>query len=141
MLVVRGIVTSGIGAGRRYIGMKVYNELLATILLSKPYSGTLNIVLNDLSVDYLISKCPPHIVNDIELNGNIYGGFYYWYCNIYKANDSSGVREYALVIRPFKSKHPNNVVEVVSHKHLRSHMGLMDGDLVIIELCCSEDHE
>ncbi len=141
MLVIKGIVTSGAGLGRKYISMNVYNELFTNILLDKPYNGTLNIVLNDLGVDHIISKCPPHIVSDIRLDGNIYGGFYYWHCNIYKARGLGGVKEYALVIRPFRSRHPNNVVEVVSHKHLRSHMGLTDGDVVIIELYCSEEHE
>jgi riboflavin kinase len=131
---VEGIVVSGIGNGRKYVSLPVYTDILGRILGSKPYYGTLNIVLSDLSVDELIKICTPGIVNDIVLGDMTYGGFYYWYSKMLERRN--GVSEKVVVIRPFKSKNPRNVVEVISDKCLREYLGLVDGDVITIEFKC-----
>jgi len=44
---LKELVVSGIGNGRKYVSLPVYTDILSRILGSKPYYGTLNIVLSD----------------------------------------------------------------------------------------------
>jgi len=134
MLRVEAIVVSGIGDGRKYVSLPVYTDILSRILGSKPYYGTLNVVLSSLSVDELMSICTPGIVNDIVLGDVSYGGFYYWYSKILERRN--GISEDVIVVRPFRSKNPKNVVEVISDKCLREYLGLVDGDVITIEFKC-----
>lgn len=134
MVKVKGIVTSGIGVGKKYVSMHIYNEILASILKAEPFKGTLNISLSDLSVDELISNCAPNVVNDVYFNGSTYGGFYYWYCRIIDTRNK--MSEDAVVLRPFRTKNPKNVVEIISSKYLRESLMLRDGDEVLLEFTC-----
>lgn len=136
MIVIKGRVVSGKGVGSRYVGLSVYNNLFTALLGDEPFKGTLNIVLDDLDVTHLINLCLPRVVNDIVHNGVIYGGLYYWYCSISKAVEGPTHEELAIALRPFKSRHPSNVIEIVSTKHLRSTLSLVDGDMIIIRIYC-----
>lgn len=134
MLRVEGVVISGRGEGRKYVGMPVYSELLTKILKVRPFHGTLNISLNGLSVDELITICNPEVVEDIYVEGRTYGGFYYWRCRI--VNVCNGASEEVVVLRPFRTKNPKNVVELVSDKYLRGALKLEDGCSVLLEFPC-----
>lgn len=134
MIRVKGVVTSGSGVGRKYISMPIYSGVLTEILKAKPFEGTLNISLNDLSVGELTLRCAPNIVDNISFEGCIYGGFYYWYCRI--VNVHNGMSEDVIALRPFRTKNPQNVVEVVSNKYLREVLILKDGDEVLLEFTC-----
>ncbi len=134
MLRVEGEVVSGSGEGRKYVSMPVYNEVLSRILKSKPFEGTLNISLRGLSVDELAANCTPNTVSDINVGGVTYGGFYYWLCRI--VNSRNNMSDDAVALRPFRSRNPKNVVELISDKCLRERMMLEDGDLVTLEFMC-----
>ncbi|MEM1982291.1 MAG: DUF120 domain-containing protein [Sulfolobales archaeon] len=134
MIRLKGAVTSGNGVGKKYVSMPVYNGILTNILKAKPFEGTLNIVLNNLCVEELISRCAPNIVNDISFEGNTYGGFYYWNCRI--INERKGISEDVIVLRPFRTRNPKNVVELISSKYLRERLMLEDGDAVLLEFLC-----
>ncbi len=134
MLRAKGVIISGKGEGGKYIGMRIYNEILSKILNVKPFNGTLNVLLNKLSFEELIAYCTPNIVNDIHTDENVYGGFYYWRCKV--VNTHNGISENVIALRPFRSNNPKNVVELVSDKYLREYLNLGDGDLVILEFIC-----
>lgn len=134
MLKVKGTITSGRGEGSKYVGMHIYNEILSTILNAKPFNGTLNVVLNNLNFDELITYCTPSIVNDIHTSENTYGGFYYWRCRV--INAYNGISENVIALRPFRSSNPKNVIELVSGKYLREYLKLEDGNPVILEFLC-----
>ncbi|MEM0361042.1 MAG: DUF120 domain-containing protein [Sulfolobales archaeon] len=134
MLRVEGVVVSGRGEGRKYVSMPIYSELLTKILKVRPFHGTLNISLNNLSVDELIAICSPEVVDDIYVEGGTYGGFYYWRCRV--INTCNGASEEAVVLRPFRTKNPKTVVELISDKYLREALKLEDGCSVLLEFLC-----
>jgi len=111
--------------------MPVYNILLTELLDETPYPGTLNI---DIRKDYkeLLNECPPLQVKSVVMNGHEYGGFYYWFGNIVEPNIP------VLVLRPFLTKHPESVLEVVAERNLREELGLTDGSTVKVKLICAE---
>jgi len=132
MVRIRGMVTSGKGVGWKYVSMNIYNTILTEILGAVPFNGTLNIVM-DIDIGELTRICPPNLVKNVKINGTEFGGFYYWYCNIVINNNAL---ERALALRPLKSSHPPNIIEVISAKYLRGYLNLKDGDFIDIELKC-----
>lgn len=129
--IVEGKVVSGLGEGAKYVTMPVYNILLTELLDDTPYPGTLNIDIQR-SYEELLSECPPLQIKSVVMNGHEYGGFYYWFGNIVEPNI------HVLVIRPFLTKHPENVLEVVAEKNLRKELGLRDGSVIKVKLICAE---
>lgn len=132
---IRCKVVSGIGEGSKYIRLSYYEEILKSILNGeKPYPGTLNI-LCDIDYKALITKCKPRTVS----NFRSYGGFYYWYAILkYSKLGNNYVKLDVVILRPFLSKHKGNVLEIVSSTYLRNYLGLRDGDVVELDLFCSE---
>ncbi len=132
-MIIKGVVTSGLGLGRKFMSMDVYRKLFRELLKKDPYPGTLNIkLINELDLNSLVNKCKPSLMNNIERNGRIYGGFIYWYGFIRFRNRSLRV----IVLRPFRSKHDTKVLEVVSDIGLRKELMLHDNDIVTIKLMC-----
>lgn len=138
IVVARGVVVSGKGVGSKFVSLRVYNELLTALLGDKPFSGTLNVVLNGLDISRIIIICPPYTINDIVSDNEVYGGLYYWYCRVSKSSGDRAYEESAIVLRPFRSSHHGSVVEIVSTKYLRSAMNLADGDIVTIKFLCRQ---
>jgi len=135
---IRGVVSSGIGEGRKYLSIPYYVSIFSKLLKDgKPYPGTLNIVC-ECSYKDLISICKPYRYPSKVVDGKVFGGFYYWFAKIIHKNGYIRV----IVLRPFLSKHNEYVVEVISHTHLRSALSLSDGDLVELEVICNgEEYE
>jgi len=129
--IVEGRVVSGLGEGAKYVTMPVYNILLTELLDDTPYPGTLNIDIQK-SYEELLKECPPLQIKSVVMNGREYGGFYYWFGNIVEPNI------HVLVIRPFLTKHHENVLEVVAEKNLRKELGLEDGNVIKVKLICAE---
>ncbi len=132
-MIVKGKVTSGFGVGRKFLSIPVYRQLFKRLLNREPFPGTLNIeLMSGLSINEIISECKPTMIQDIEFKGRVYGGFYYWYGRIMHRGSNIDV----LVIRPFRSKHKDTIIEVISSIELRRKLSLKNGDAVTIQLRC-----
>jgi len=129
--IVEGKVVSGLGEGAKYVTMPVYNILLTELLDETPYPGTLNIDIQK-SYEELLEECPSLQIKSVVMNGHEYGGFHYWFGNIV------GPDIHVLVLRPFLTKHPENVLEIVAEKNLRKELGLRDGSVIKVKLICAE---
>jgi riboflavin kinase len=129
--VLKGKVVSGLGEGAKYVSMPIYNILLTELLDEPPFPGTLNLKTG-LSYKHLIDECPPSHIRNILIDGIERGGFYYWFGDIMRGGDKLTV----LVLRPFLSKHGEDVLEVVSGVNLRKALDVRDGDDLEIRLIC-----
>ena len=84
--------------------------------------------------DYMkiASICQPIVVPEQKWDDKILGALYLWYAFI-----DEPFKCKAIVIRPLKSKHPLNVLEIVSSKYIRGSYGVKDGDQIKLRLLCS----
>mgnify|MGYP001772872333 CR=1 FL=1 len=130
---LRGRVLRGLGVGRTFVSKHVYYVILTEILGEEPYPGTLNVEV-ELPVDEIERRCAPQFMKSVIFDGSVFGGFRYWLGRI---SGGAGCAASALILRPDLSRHPRKVLEVVSSKYLRGHLGLSDGDYVSLELRCS----
>ena len=125
-IVIRGVVTSGLGEGRKYMSIPEYRRQFTEKLGFDPYPGTLNIVLEDCSVRKVIEEYANIIIHGFEKDGIRYGGVK---CAKAKIRDIP-----AAILLIEKTKHPPNIIEVIAPVCLREKLGLKDGDVVEIEL-------
>ena len=131
-LEVSGCIFSGLGEGKKYVLMPEYNLILSELLNGRtPYPGTLNVELLDGSYEDIMRFCRPKIIKTKEINGRLFGGFYYWFADLIIEKSRSIIND-VLVIRPLLTKHNNRVIEIVSDIHIRAKFNLCDGDLVRI---------
>ncbi len=137
-MIIKGKVVSGFGVGRKFLSKPLYKQLFERLLSREPFPGTLNVeLMNGLDVNKVIMKCKPSVIQDIKFEDKIYGGFYYWYGEI-KHNDNT---INVLVIRPFRSKHKDTVIEIISNIELRKKFTLKNGDVIMIQLKCRGERE
>ncbi len=127
-----GKVVPGFKEGAKYISMPFYNILITELLDEAPYPGTLNLRTN-ITYRELVKECPPSHIKSILINGEERGGFYYWFGDVISSGEDSVS---AIVIRPFLSRHPPNVLEVVSPVNLRERFSIKDGSDVKVRLIC-----
>jgi riboflavin kinase len=131
LLEIKGKVISGLGEGARYVRMPHYNIILAELLGHPPYPGTLNLVLNtDLSS--IIDSCPPLSIKSVSIEGKSFGGFYYWRGYLKKGDGVVKV----ILLRPYYTKHPPNVIEAIAPQNIRKLLNLNDNDEVILGMYC-----
>jgi len=132
----KGRVASGLGEGRKYISLPIYYILLTEILGSNPFLGTLNVEM-PASFRDVMRSCTPSQIKNVVMEGHEFGGFYYWLGRIRKQCGSSWIK--CLLVRPHKSRHSVNVIEVVAEVDLRRTLDLRDGDIVEVTFNCGED--
>jgi len=118
----RGVVFTGRGEGSFY--MSIYAKNFRTKLGFTPYPGTLNIKLIDNIELYnnCVKMLPKIVIDPPKIEGARLARViaYRVYIN--------GVPAYA--VRPEITVYKSDVVEIISDKHLRSLLGLKDGDVV-----------
>ena len=129
--IVEGEVISGLGVGAKYVSMPTYNLLLTELLDEVPYPGTLNIRINE-SFSKVIEECPPSLIKSVLIEGIEKGGFFYWFGDVLTRDEEVPV----LIVRPFLTKHPDNVLEIIAGQNLRQLLGLKDGDKIKVKIIC-----
>jgi len=122
-LAIRGTVTTGLGEGQYYVQQKGYLDQFEKKLWFLPYEGTLNLRIEsaDLVKLNILESSEGILVDGFESEGRSFGEVRCFSAKI------RGVE--CAVIMPVRSHH-SNVLEVISKHHLRSTIGLEDGDLV-----------
>ena len=117
---IKGIVISGMGLGRFYVSKKGYMRVFAKELKCDEcniFRGTLNIKLNSITWRELPLRIfsPPSSSPILYARGKIF-------------------EDFVIVLRPEKSRHSEDVVEIVAECNLREKYMLKDGDEVLVEL-------
>lgn len=129
--VVRGIVVDGVGEGAKYVKLYLYS--IRDRLGLNPYYGTLNIRLynDEISmVKYLLYNHMNKqiIYPPVEGLSNVFA----WKAYI----KFSTIRECILVyiLKPERTIHGDDIIELISDKYLRRVLGLKNGDEINIIL-------
>jgi len=113
-----GRVISGKGLGIYFVSLEEYRTFFKRILDREIFCGTLNIELNrgtwrDLPLKIYMPEGPHAPI--LFARGKIFS-------------------EDIIVLRPVKSTHPDNVIEIVAGVNLRKKYQLNDGDCIVIEI-------
>lgn len=134
VIVLEGVVVSGLGEGRYYISMDYYSSMINKLLGFKPYPGTLNIRLVGESI---WKRRQLNAYRSLHIPGfkdekRVYGGAW-----VFKAK----VNGYgpAGVVIPERTSHGSEILEIVAPDYLRSVLGLKDGDRVVVEVSIPND--
>ncbi len=121
-----GNVISGLGEGKKYVD--IYSDRIREVLGIEPYKGTLNIVVRSEYVEQLSNCFKKGKIYIIEPPYNGYGRVLAL---------KSLIRDMEVyVIRPEKTKHGVNIIEVISDKNLRELLKLKDGDIIELYIYC-----
>lgn len=123
LLTIRGSVTSGLGEGAFYMKQRGYKEQFRKTLGYEPFEGTLNLRVEggDLAKLQILWEEPGIPIAGFTDGGRTFGG-----AKVFPAA-VAGVE--SAVILPIRTHHTDNV-ELISRVHLRSKLGLRDGDAV-----------
>ncbi len=129
ILVLEGVVVSGLGEGRYYISMPYYSSMIQKLLGFKPYPGTLNVRLVGESV---WKRRQLNAYRTLHIPGfrdekRVYGGAWLFRAKI------NGYEPAGIVI-PERTSHGSEIIEIVAPEYLRSVLGLKDGDRAVIEV-------
>lgn len=112
---IAGCVLAGFGEGAFYV--KKYAPYFKEKLGIGPFPGTLNIKVEK----------PPGMANPVRIEP----GAGMMPVNCYRARVRAKGREVeAAIVVPEKSKHPKEIIEIISSANLRQELGLKDGDIV-----------
>ena len=131
---VTGRVVRGLGVGGKYVAHPYYSRRFREILGCNPYPGTLNL---DTDTDWrmLASHCLPETIEETVWDGVRLGAVYAWrVARIEPCREPCTAP--TVLIRPLLSRHPHNVLELVSCTRLRP---LLAGDTVTVEVECREN--
>jgi riboflavin kinase len=123
MLTISGTVTAGLGEGQYYVQQKGYLKQFEKKLWFLPYEGTLNLKIEsgELFKLKILLDSEGILVDGFQSKGRTFGEV--------KCYPAKMRNVECAVIMPVRSHH-SNVLEVISKHHLRSTLGLEDGDAV-----------
>ncbi len=119
--------------GRKYVAHPYYSGELGRLLGCRPYPGTLNLE-TDSDWRMLASLCLPTLVREAVWDGVRLGAVYVW-----RVEELAPLRAPAppsLLIRPLLSRHPPNVLELVSCSELRP---LLASEVVEVTVACERN--
>jgi riboflavin kinase len=123
-LVLKGIVFSGTGEGKKFIDLPWVKKQIEEKLRFTPYSGTLNLHLTTESADrkMLLEKAEGQRIEPQP--GYCRGVMFKAYVNSLES----------AVILPEIRSYPKDVLEVIAPVYLRGHLNLVDGSVVTVSV-------
>ncbi|MEM2325876.1 MAG: DUF120 domain-containing protein [Candidatus Bathyarchaeia archaeon] len=125
-VIVRGIVSSGIGEGRKFTSLPWFERQVEENLGFKPYPGTLNLIVCEGC------ESLERILLDNRLGYRIVSENGYFPGVIYRAIVASSFP--GGIVRPCVPKYPINLIEVIASVCLRRALNLKDGDKIEVEI-------
>ncbi|MET1101083.1 MAG: DUF120 domain-containing protein [Pyrodictiaceae archaeon] len=130
-IIIRGKLVKGLGVGGKYVSHPYYSFKFREILGCDPYPGTLNI---DSDTDWreLASHCRPLVIESTNWNGVELGAVYVWRARVQGVDNDK-----ITLIRPLKSRHKPQVLELVACIELKPVIPSLDN--IIIEIECIKD--
>ena len=122
-----GQVSSGLGEGAYYMGQDGYQKQFESHLGTRPIAGTLNLKLqgSELAKLQLLTNAEGMEIRGFTDGGRTFGGAKLFRCDI--AGVEGGV------VIPLRTHH-QDILEVISKKHLRRALKLKDGDAVNVKV-------
>lgn len=126
MVELEGIVQSGVGEGAYFVGLAWVRMGVRELIGIEPYAGTLNVRLADAGMlgrwreirqrPGLLLKPPPTAPCGGQLFSVVVGDVP------------------AAVVVPDVTRYGDDLLEVIAAVHLRTRLGLRDGDMVTLSL-------
>ena len=115
--------------------MNVYSGKFEKIMGEKPFPGTLNLRLKEITeienFDHLIKTFEPETIPGFEKKDRKFGAVDFWRGTLrFKDQESNEIEIYALLIRPRRTHHPEQMVEIVAVPNMRKQYDLENGDAV-----------
>lgn len=127
-LSIAGELVSGIGEGRYYIGLKGYRKQFKEKLNFVPYSGTLNLKVDSKTGRELQNLSEFILIEGFRTKKRSFGGL-----KCAKAKlEHNNQQIVAAVIRPFRTVHGDDILEIIAPYYLRERLRLKDGDKIRI---------
>ena len=121
MQVLKGKIVSGSGVGAKI--MVDYLEKFKQIFKMDIFPGTLNLQLEQ---EWQMPLEAGHIEGFTKPDGTKRGGVYFLKAKLKNIP--------VFVIRPVLTKHPKNIIELVSPINIRKQYGLKDGDFLEVSV-------
>ncbi|MFW9994485.1 MAG: DUF120 domain-containing protein [Candidatus Odinarchaeota archaeon] len=130
---ISGFVARGLGEGGYYIAK--YKEAFESEMGESPFAGTLNLRLKEMNeieqLEILMRTVPPKTIPGFLESGRKFGAVDFWSgFLVIRDRECLDQEIKALLIRPRRTHHPSQLVEIVAPINLREAFELEDGDLV-----------
>ena len=126
--VLAGTVISGLGEGRYYMSIPYYKEQFAEQLGFEPFPGTLNIRLDQASIQIRkeLEKFDWITIRGFTADNRTFGDARALCCRIegYKC---------AIVV-PTRTHYPEDIIEIIAGSELRKALNLKDNDIVEVTI-------
>lgn len=123
-LKLEGIVASGLGEGKYYTGQEEYKKQFRQKLGLSIFVGTLNLKVNYLEAKEFLSTLPSVKIDGFATKERSFGA-----ATAFKAKLNG---EKVAVIVPDRTKHEQELIEVIAENNLRKKLGLKDGRKVVL---------
>ncbi len=121
-----GKVVSGLGEGRYYVQIDGYQKQFKEKLNLIPYPGTLNIEINPVEIKEFFQAKNQIMIEGFSTKERTFGGIL---CYPIKINKKLP----GYLIKPLRSTHTDNIIEIIAPVYVRGEFGLDDGSEIVIE--------
>lgn len=125
-----GVLVSGSGEGRYYVGQDEYFLQFHEKLGFRPFLGTLNIrlkTIRDVKAKDEMDNMRPTIIRGFKKDNRTFGDIRSYQCMINR-------KARGAVIIPERTHHATDIVEIISSEYLRKSLGLKEDDYVQVEI-------
>ena len=127
---ISGSVISGLGEGAYYMSLKGYTRQFKVKIGYIPFSGTLNIKLNQLQATQIIQQLDS--IDSITIDPFSDGKRTYGWVKCFHAVLNNSIK--CELIRLERTHHDNSVIELISKSNLRKTARLKTGSKVMIKI-------
>ena len=130
---IRGLLMTGLGEGNYYIALPEYTKQFKKLLGWEPFPGTLNLRLtthSDVEGFQRLINSPSHLINGFKHEERTFGEVLLWKCEI---QHFTGEIIEGAVIRPVRTHHNHQTIELIAPYNLRNKLDLKDEDTLIVK--------
>lgn len=124
-VVLKGKLKGGLERGRFFLSMPAYRKRIEAVAGFKPFNGTLNLEVKKEKLTAFLEKLKEKKIAGFEDGKHVYGSL-----SLYRV---SCLGKKAAIIRPSKTEHPSNIIEVIGPVKFREKFGLKENDTVQLE--------
>ena len=117
---LKGKVMDGFGEGKYYV--EKYKKKIKEALGFEPFPGTLNVKTSTVKIKSFLMDVDPVVIEGFAASDRTFGSI-----KLYKVN-IGGVA--GAIIKPERTRHGEDVIEIIADVHLRKKMGLKENHLV-----------
>jgi riboflavin kinase len=133
VLELHGVVASGLGEGEHFVHLSGYREQFRERLSYDPYPGTLNV---ELSEESFRTKERMEEREPIRIDGWSDGDTRYGpvYCYAGRVETAEQTYEPVHVVRPERTRHNDEILEMIAPEELRLMLDLSDGEAITVHV-------